>query len=132
VRHILRIGLVVASLYLDGADLERIISPDTTVAYTQRENGQLIGISSEIRERVFGSYFAKVAKDQIDDDLFGNGLGIMSNGSATFSNYAAKWRFYLWTETDFPTVLFEAGYYGVIIWYGFRLYIIFVTTSRFS
>lgn len=128
-RYILRIGVILAILYL-AVYLENLYLPDTTVAYAQRENGKLIGISSEVRERIFGSFFHYASDDSMRT-FFGNGLGIMSNGSATFSNYAAKWRFYLWTETDFPTILFEGGYYLVVVWYGFRFFIIAVTASRF-
>jgi hypothetical protein len=55
----------------------------------------------------------------------------MSNGSDTFSPYAAGWRNRLWTETDFASTLFEGGYYLAVIWYGFRLYVIALTMGRF-
>jgi hypothetical protein len=56
----------------------------------------------------------------------------MSNGSDTFSDYAAHLRLVAgWTETDFATTLFEGGLYLVVVWYGFRYYMIYQTTRRF-
>ncbi len=62
--------------------------------------------------------------------LFGYGLGVMSNGSDKFSNYAADWRNGgYWTETDQATTFFEGGWYLIIVWYGFRLWIIIHTLA---
>ena len=128
-RTVVRIGAVMAGLYL----MVHIVThyfPETTAAYSARENGHLIGFSSEVRGRVLGSYF-DVEPDPDLMTYFGNGLGVMSNGSSTFSPYAAEWRARKWMETDFSSTLFEGGYYLAIIWYGFRLYVILVTTHRF-
>jgi hypothetical protein len=57
--------------------------------------------------------------------LFGYGLGVMSNGSDKLSAYAAQWRSSgFWTETDQATTFFEGGWYLVLVWYGFRFWVI--------
>ena len=104
--------------------------PQTMAAYSEREEGHLIGLSAEVKQRVYDSFFVPV-KDKSMRTFFGNGLGVMSNGSDTFSPYAAVWRNYMWTETDFSSTLFEGGIYLAVIWYGFRLYVIGLTTRRF-
>lgn len=129
VRTVLQVGLVIVTLYAAAMGVQ-YFSPDTTAAYSERESGHLVGISSEIQDRVFGSFFG-LAENRALNSCFGNGLGVMSNGSDTFSSYAAIWRANMWTETDFATTLFEGGYYLVIIWYGFRFYVIFMTARRF-
>lgn len=129
VRTVFRISLVLVSLYLMAQIVDHY-SPEVTAAYSARENGQLIGFSAEIRERVFGSY-AKVSEDPSLMSVFGHGLGVMSNGASTFSKYVTTWRMKTWTETDFASTLFEGGYYLAVIWYGFRFFVIFVTTRRF-
>jgi hypothetical protein len=56
----------------------------------------------------------------------GYGLGVMSNGSDKLSDYAARWRGGgFWTETDQATTFFEGGWYLVLVWYGFRFWVIF-------
>jgi hypothetical protein len=61
----------------------------------------------------------------------GSGLGIMSNGSNTFSDYADSFRETIWTETDFASTLFEGGIYLVVIWYSLRIYVVYQTTRRY-
>jgi hypothetical protein len=57
--------------------------------------------------------------------LLGYGLGVMSNGSDKLSAYAAHWREdSVWSETDQATTFFEGGWYLVLVWYGFRFWII--------
>lgn len=129
VRHLFQIIIVIAGLYLAVLAVN-FSTPDATAAYSAREQGQLIGFSAEIRGRLFASYFA-LSQNRYLGSFFGNGLGVMSNGSNFLSDYAAKWRVRLWTETDFSTTLFEGGYYLVLIWYGFRIYVIVATTRRF-
>jgi hypothetical protein len=61
-----------------------------------------------------------------DGSLFGNGLGVMTNGSDKVSAYAASIRYDgTWTESDFATIMWEGGFYLALIWYGFRLFLIF-------
>ena len=58
---------------------------------------------------------------------FGNGLGVMSNGSAMVSTYASEIRENgFWTEGDIATTFWEGGIYLALIWYGFRLWMIFM------
>jgi hypothetical protein len=125
----LQISLV-ALFFLLMVPVVQHFAPETMVAYSERENGHLVGFSTEVKQRVYDSFFAP-AEAAWRWKFLGYGLGVMSNGSDTFSNYAAVWRSRLWTETDFPTTLFEGGYYLAFIWYGFRLFVIGLTASRF-
>jgi hypothetical protein len=125
----LQIGVVMAGFLLMVPVVQHF-APQTMAAYSERENGHLIGFSTEVKQRIYQSYFVPVEGRSMRTFL-GNGLGVMSNGSSTFSHYAANWRDRLWTETDFSTTLFEGGYYLVFIWYGFRFYVIALTTSRY-
>jgi hypothetical protein len=104
--------------------------PDEFAAYAEREQG-LFGISGEIQHRALDSLFNWMA-GIFSVPFFGNGLGIMSNGSDTFSDYAGHLRLVAgWTETDFATTLFEGGFYLILVWYGIRYYIIYQTAYRF-
>jgi hypothetical protein len=80
-------------------------------------------VSSGMLDWVGGSWWAPAT-------FFGYGLGVMSNGSERVSSYAAEWREGgFWTETDQATVLFEGGYYLIVLWYGFRLWVIWLSLS---
>lgn len=105
-------------------------SPETTAAYSARQDGQLIGVNEEIWTRVTSSYFHFFNDPRLTTFL-GQGLGIMSNGSDTFSEYAGGWRATTWTESDVASTFFEGGFYLGFLWYGFRLYVMAVTTRRF-
>jgi hypothetical protein len=105
--------------------------PHLFAAYSAREGGQLIGVSGEIQSRVYYSFFSWMGQAS-NTPLLGYGIGVMSNGSDTISDYADTYRSLgVWTETDFATTLFEGGIYLVLIWYGFRYYVIFQTLRRF-
>jgi hypothetical protein len=104
--------------------------PSLMATYTVREKGHAFGVSTEIWGRVYQAFFGWM--DNTDTvPFFGNGLGIMSNGSADISPYARTFRLEGWTETDFASTLFEGGPYLIFVWYAFRYYIIFTTTRRF-
>jgi hypothetical protein len=104
--------------------------PDAFTAYSTREQGQLIGASSEIRERIYDVLFGWTS-NIFTTPIFGYGLGIMSNGSEKISHYAAATRLLGWTETDYATTLFEGGLYMIFVWYGFRYYVILQVVYRF-
>jgi hypothetical protein len=104
--------------------------PSLMATYTVREKGHAFGVSTEIWGRVFEAFFGWTANIG-DVPFFGNGLGIMSNGSDAISPYSRNFRLEGWTETDFATSLFEGGPYLIFVWYAFRYYIIFTTTRRF-
>jgi hypothetical protein len=94
--------------------------PEYFAAYVERSEGKG-GSNDDILERVF-----KPFAGLIDGSFFGNGLGVMTNGSDKVSTYAASIRSTgLWTENDFMTIIWEGGLYLALIWYGFRLFIIF-------
>jgi hypothetical protein len=104
--------------------------PSLMATYSVRENGQVLGVSPEIQGRVYGAFFGWMS-DAHSVPFFGNGLGIMSNGSDAISNYSRSFRSEQWTETDIATTYFEGGTYLIFVWYGFRYYIIYQTTRRF-
>jgi len=125
-------GLLVALLYLAFLVVKEL-SPSSFAVYSEREQGQLIGVSSEIQHRVFDMLFGWMwGIPGAPASLIGYGLGVMSNGSDLLSSYAQSWRGEgSWTETDYSTTLFEGGFYLVAVWYAFRYFIIFETTRRF-
>lgn len=103
--------------------------PEFFAAYNARvENSMEETHSIEIQNRVKGSLLGWTeGTENARPNLFGYGLGVMSNGSDRFSRYAASWRSSgFWTETDQATTLFEGGWYLVVVWYGFRLWIIWL------
>ncbi|HWB54491.1 MAG TPA: hypothetical protein VG722_09870 [Tepidisphaeraceae bacterium] len=57
--------------------------------------------------------------------FLGYGVGVMSNGSYMVSGYANEWRAGgFWTENELATVLFEGGWYLIVIWEGFKIAVI--------
>jgi hypothetical protein len=104
--------------------------PSLMATYTVREKGHAFGVSDEVQSRVYQSFTGWI-DDAAHTPFFGNGLGIMSNGSDALSSYSRGFRRVgIWTETDIATTLFEGGPYLIFIWYGFRYFIIFVTTRN--
>jgi hypothetical protein len=104
--------------------------PSLMATYSKREEGHVFGVSDEVQTRIYNAFFGWMS-DTTTVPFFGNGLGIMSNGSDSISPYARSFRLESWTETDFATTLFEGGPYLIVVWYLFRLYIIVATTRRF-
>ncbi len=129
IRNVVQVSLVAMLLYLSMLAVT-YFSPDSTAVYSAREQGKMIGFSSEIQDRIFGSFF--VSQDDRLMSFLGYGAGTMSNGAETFSPYAANLRIMGWTETDFSLTLFEGGFYLVLVWYGFRGFVILATTFRFA
>ena len=128
-RSALRIIIIVGALLLTLATTQYLF-PDAFAAYSEREQGQLIGASTEIQDRISDSLF-NWTRSISSTPFFGYGLGIMSNGSEMVSSYAFTARAYSWTETDFATTLFEGGIYLMVVWYGFRFFVIYQTLRRF-
>jgi len=122
--------LAIAAVIAGVALLFQAFFPDLMRTYSVREQGHVFGVSDEIQDRVYRAMFGWMS-DASTVPFFGNGLGIMSNGSDAFSTYARGFRLEEWTETDFATTLFEGGPYLIFVWYAFRYYIIFETTRRF-
>jgi hypothetical protein len=128
-RSALRIIVIVGALLLTLA-VTQYVFPDAFAAYSEREQGQLIGASTEIQDRISDSLF-NWTRSISSTPFLGYGLGIMSNGSELVSSYASATRAYSWTETDFATTLFEGGLYLMIVWYGFRFFVIYQMLRRF-
>ncbi|WP_281682713.1 hypothetical protein [Zunongwangia profunda] len=112
-----------------------ILFPDFFAAYQRRsEGGEDESNVKEVTGRVFGSYLNGldiIANESIDKTVFGNGIGVMTNGSDKISSYAAGVRSQLWTENDFSTVSWEGGVYLIFLWYAFRLGVIFLCYKIF-
>ena len=130
-RVALRIAMLLAALYIAFVGMQHFF-PSAFVAYRVREEGKLIGLSSEVKERTMASLFDWANVTGASPSLLGYGLGVMSNGSESLSSYAAGWRSGgAWTETDYATTLFEGGFYLMVVWYGFRYFVIYQTARRF-
>ena len=105
--------------------------PSLMDTYTVREKGHAFGVSDEVQTRVYQAFTGWIG-DAAQTPFFGNGLGIMSNGSDSLSPYARTFRgMGIWTETDFATSLFEGGPYLILIWYAFRYFHRFHDDSEF-
>ncbi|WP_028374512.1 hypothetical protein [Leeuwenhoekiella sp. MAR_2009_132] len=109
----------------------QVVKPEYFKAYNKRAQGYNgVSNSQEMQNRIFGAYedgFNEIAKENSFVDLFfGKGIGVMTNGADKVSNYANKIRSKVaWTETDFYTTSWEGGLYLIILWYAFRIAIIF-------
>jgi hypothetical protein len=127
----LRLVMLLVGLYL--AFLAgQYFNPDAFLAYSAREEGKLASLSADNQERISSALFGWATNPVAPPNLLGYGLGVMSNGSDILSRYAASWRATgAWTETDMASTLFEGGYYLVVVWYGFRGYIIYQLARRF-
>jgi hypothetical protein len=126
-------SFLVVVLYIAFVVLQHYF-PSSFAAYSEREEGRLLGFSDEVQTRTSGAMFGWFTNYLADapPSFFGYGLGVMSNGSDSFSAYARSWRGGGgWTETDYATTLFEGGFYLMVVWYGFRYFIIFETTRRY-
>jgi hypothetical protein len=128
-RSAFRIAMIIGGLLIV-LGISHYVFPDAFAAYSEREEGQLIGASSEVQDRIYNATFGWM-KDAFSTPILGNGLGVMSNGSELLSNYATTTRAFSWTETDFATTLFEGGLYLVFVWYGFRYFVIYQALRRF-
>jgi hypothetical protein len=105
-------------LFLLVFPLIRVWKPEYFAAYTERSSGNK---NDAILDRVIQPF-----SELTGSSFFGHGLGVMTNGSDKISSYAASIRnLGLWTETDFSTIVWEGGLYLIIVWYGFRLFVIF-------
>jgi hypothetical protein len=129
------LGKIIRFVWIAGAIVVVVLVfqtmfPSLMATYTVREKGHAFGVSTEIWGRVYEAFFGWL--DNVNQvPFFGNGLGIMSNGSDAISPYSRTFRLQGWTETDIATTLFEGGPYLIFVWYAFRYYIIFATTRRF-
>ena len=127
-RGILKLLSYISLSLLIGAFIY-IVKPEYFAAYMERSkgyNGQ--SNSEEIGSRVLSSFtggYSNVEGLNLNKYLLGQGLGVMSNGSNQISSYAREVRQNgFWTETDFATTAWEGGVYLLVIWYGFRLFVI--------
>jgi len=121
-------GVAVVIVLILSMAVLRTIKPEFFAAYDQRSSGtEERSHSEEVGERILGDFFGWTTwlfKEDVSQLLIGNGLGVMSNGADKLSNYASSVRAYLWTETDLATIVWEGGLYLLIVWYGFRVWVI--------
>jgi hypothetical protein len=120
------IGIAVFTVLLGGI---RAAKPEFFAAYDERSSDNDSGTqSAEMKDRVQGN-FLNWTNWVFDQDIvaimFGNGLGVMSNGSEKISQYAYDLKLEsTGTESDFDTTIYEGGIYLAIVWYAFRLWMI--------
>lgn len=112
--------IVPVLLFLFVFPLIQIWKPEYFAAYTERSSGNK---NDGILDRVLEPFI------QLKSSSFlGHGMGVMTNGSDKISSYAASIRYSgFWTETDFSTIVWEGGLYLTVVWYGFRLFVIFTS-----
>lgn len=73
----------------------------------------------------FTNAYSNLIEKKTYQMILGGGLGVMTNGSEKISSYASRIRSGgYWTETDFSTIVWEGGVYLMLVWYGFRIFII--------
>jgi hypothetical protein len=128
----LRRGLIFIAAMACGFVVIRSAKPEFFAAYEKRSSGHVDqSHSEEVEGRILGQFTSWTSwffEQELPSIVFGNGIGVMSNGSDQISGYARSVRFgsegKFWTETDFSTTLWEGGLYLALIWYGFRLMII--------
>lgn len=118
------IGIVVALV------VSQIVFPEAFVAYETRTEGSgNLGLeSAEFGSRIGYALFGWTwYADYVDPGPMGYGLGVMSNGVQQISGYAASVRERVgWGEVDLANTFLEGGPYLVIIWMGFRLFVIYL------
>ena len=109
--------------------LIQTVYPEFFAAYNSRTSEA--SHNAELAERIqHGLLGWTDGWENAPPSLLGYGLGVMSNGSDKLSAYAAQWRASgFWTETDQATTFFEGGWYLVLVWYGFRFWIVFRTLT---
>ena len=122
-------GLILSLAYLP------LIMPDAFAAYSKRSQGNKGQTNTEeIQGRIFRSFTGGIEGLNEESNfitiLFGKGLGVMTNGVSQISSYAAAIRAHIWTETDFATTSWEGGLYLVLVWYSFRIYMIYFCFKR--
>lgn len=143
----LAIGMVVAAIKSPGKVLTRAVSmillgvamisvlkmvkPEYFLVYELRSEGEekyaeSNGGESDFQRRVTSGLFKWV--DWFDEQeavqmLFGNGIGVTSNGSEKISKYAAVARKTASVEGEMESVVWEGGIYLFLIWTGMKIYV---------
>jgi len=129
-QYSLKKGIIAISILFVLITGIRAIKPEFFAAYDKRSSGsEEKSHSAEIEERVFGDLFNWtdwLFLGDLHSVLIGNGISVMSNGSEKISPYAKemkdKWGGGL--ESDLDTTAWEGGIYLMLVWYGFRLWVI--------
>jgi hypothetical protein len=119
-------GLVIVFLSISSLSAIRAVKPQFFAAYDERSSDhEGTTHNEEIANRIFNGFTDWTDwfwEQDAAPILFGNGLGVMSNGSSQISSYASGIRDHgFWTEGDVPTTFWEGGLYLGLVWYGFRL-----------
>lgn len=124
-------GLIGFAFFITVFGVVRTVKPEYFAAYEARSSDQENGTQNqEMVNRIEGSFLGGT-KWIFDQDIvaiiFGNGLGVLSNGSEKISRYAGSLKDNLGIdiESDFATTLFEGGLYLAVVWTSLRLWAIF-------
>lgn len=103
----------------------KLYNPDAFLAFEARNSSA--AQKEEMVNRVFDPFSDALSfafEKETVPMLFGEGLGVMTNGADKVSGYAKKIRARMWTESDFRTIVWEGGLYLVFTWYFFRIFVI--------
>jgi hypothetical protein len=107
----------------------RVAKPEFFAVYDERSNGSGdVSHSQEIEDRVIRDAFHWVDtlfEQDLLPQILGNGIGVTSNGSEKLSRYAKDIKDRgLGGESDFDTTSWEGGLYLMMVWYGYRIWIV--------
>lgn len=124
-------GVVLVVVFYSFFIILNQLKPEYFAAYQTRSSGtDKQSHSEEIIDRIATSYSRSLSdffSKETGVMLIGNGLGVMSNGSDKISTYARRIREDgTWTEVDIATSVWEGGLYLLLVWYSFRLVIIWI------
>ncbi|TRW24636.1 hypothetical protein FMM05_08975 [Flavobacterium zepuense] len=107
----------------------RIAKPEFFKVYDLRsEDKKDETHTEEVEGRILKDMFGWtvwIAEQDMIPFLFGNGLGVMSNGAERISSYAMSVRLQgISTESEIDSTAWEGGMYLVLIWFGMRIWVI--------
>lgn len=125
-------GLFIIGVAIFSLGALRVAQPQYFLAYEKRSSNEegpgAVTNNEEVAGRITDGFIGWTTWFWDQDApamLFGNGLGVMSNGANQLSSYAASIRDNgYWTEGDVATTFWEGGLYLAVIWYTFRLMMI--------
>lgn len=128
-KQFLKKGIVSVLFLLVSLSVLRVAKPEYFAAYDARSTDTgSYSQSADIKSRAFTNFLGWTKFVQSRDmlgNIFGRGLGVMSNGSERLSNYASNVKGSgVAPESDMEIVAWEGGLYLWLTFYGFRLYMV--------
>lgn len=122
-------GLIAIGALFATLSVLRAVNPDSFAAFDARStSSESYSQSKDFQGRFETNFYGWVKFFDEQDllaDVFGNGLGVMSNGSEKISSYAhnviASGSI---TEQDMETTVWEGGVYLLLVFFSFRIAVI--------